>query len=88
MLITRLLKLLKFDLSGESVVAPSIDINSTLLKRMNVGECAPIPPPPVVPPFALGSSSSASADPFSAFSAQLQDLSLNINTQFEKMVTH
>ena len=44
MLITRLLKFLKFDVSGEKVVAPSIDISSTLLKRMHLGERALIPP--------------------------------------------
>ena len=64
MLITRLLKLFKFDLSGEKTVAPSIDINSTLLKRMHVGERAPIPPP-------SSGSSSASVNPFAAFSEQL-----------------
>ena len=32
MLITRLLKLLKFDLSSEKAVAPYVDINSTLLR--------------------------------------------------------
>jgi len=46
MLITCLLKLLKFDLSGERSIAPSIDIKNTLLKRMHVGERAPIPQPP------------------------------------------
>ena len=43
-LVTRLLKLLKFDLSGEKYVAPSIDINSIPLNRMHVGERAPVPP--------------------------------------------
>jgi len=33
MIITRLLKHLKIDLSGEKAIAPSVDINSTLLKR-------------------------------------------------------
>ena len=86
MCITHLLKLLKFDVSSEKAIAPSIDINSTLLKRMHAGERALIPPPSVIPLFASGSSS-ASADPFVAFSAQLQDLSLTINTQFEKIMT-
>jgi len=36
MLITRLLKQLKFDLSTEWSIEPSVDINSTLLKRMRV----------------------------------------------------
>jgi len=39
-----LLKLLKFDLSGERSIAPSVDISSTLLKRMYVGERAPFHP--------------------------------------------
>jgi len=34
MLITRLLKQLKFDLSTERSIEPSVDINNTLLKRM------------------------------------------------------
>ena len=36
MLITRLLKQLKFDLSTERSIEPSVDINSTLLKRIRV----------------------------------------------------
>jgi len=47
MLITRLLKQLKFDLSTERSIEPSIDINSALLKRMRARErvLAPQPPP-------------------------------------------
>ena len=86
MLITYLLKLLKFDLSGEKAIALSIDINSTLLKRMHVGNRASIPPSPVIPTFA-SRSSSASADPFAALSAQFQEHSLKINTQLEKIST-
>ena len=41
MLTTHLLKLHNIDLSGEKVIASSVDINSTLLKRMHVGEHAP-----------------------------------------------
>jgi len=73
MLISRLLKLLKFDLSAERSIASSIDINSTLLRRMHVGECAPAPipqPPPIIPPIVPGSSL-ASVDPHAALSAQL-----------------
>ena len=87
MLIIRLFKLLKFDLSGENVVALSIDINSTLLMRIHIGKRAPMPPPPVVPLFA-SRSSSASAGLFAALSAQLQEHSLKINTQLEKKWTH
>ena len=72
MLITSFLKLLKFDLSGEKAMAPCIDIDSTLLKRIHVGERAPVPPLPVVPLFVSGSSYSACADSFSAFFAQLK----------------
>jgi len=50
MLITHLLKLHNIDLSGEKVVASSVDINSTLLKRMHVGKRAPVPPPPLIVP--------------------------------------
>ena len=59
MFITRLLKLLKFDLSIERSIVPSIDINSTLLKRMHVGERAPTPvhqPPPIISVVVHGSS--------------------------------
>ena len=41
MLIIRLLKQLKFDLSTERSIKPSVDINSTLFKRMRVMERAP-----------------------------------------------
>jgi len=43
MLITRLLKQLKFNLSTERSIELSVDINSTLLKRMCVSERAPAP---------------------------------------------
>ena len=43
MLITRLLKQLKFDLSTEWSIEPSVDINNSLLKRMRALECAPAP---------------------------------------------
>ena len=48
MLITRVLKLLKFDLSAKRAIAPSVDINSTILNKMHVGERAPAlaPQPP------------------------------------------
>ena len=45
MLITRLLKQLKFDLSTERSIKPSVDINNTLLKRMHARERAPAPQP-------------------------------------------
>ena len=45
MIITHLLKQLNFDLSSERSVEPSVDINSTLLKRMRVRERPPAPQP-------------------------------------------
>jgi len=57
MFISRHLKLLKFDLSAESSIAPSIDINNTLLKRMHAKERAPAPipqPPPIILPVVPG----------------------------------
>ena len=86
MLITRLLRLLKFDLSAERSIASSIYINNTLLKRMHVREraLAPVPqPPPIIQAVILGSSL-ASVDPF-ALSAQLQAHDLKITTQLDKM---
>ena len=44
-LITRLLKQLKFDLSVEWSIEPSVDINYTLLKWMRSRERAPAPQP-------------------------------------------
>jgi len=87
MLITRLLRLLKFDLSAERSIAFSIDINSTLLKRMHVGERAPapVPHPPSIIPTVVPGSSSASVDPYVALSAQLQAHDLKVTTQLERM---
>ena len=85
MLITRLLKQLKFDLSGERSIALSTDINNTLLKRMHVGEHAHVPhPSPFIPPVVPGSSST-SVDRFAVLSAQFQEHSLKMTTQLEKM---
>ena len=71
MLITRLLKQLRFDLSTERSIEPSVDINSSLLKRMRVRECVPAPQPhPIIPAIVPGfsSASSASFDPYLAIS--------------------
>jgi len=90
MLISWLLKLLKFNLSTVRSIAPSIDINNTLVKRMHVGERAPAPvsqPPPTISAVVPGSSST-SVDPYSALSAQLQAHDLKITTQLEKMSAH
>ena len=74
MIITRLLKHLKIDLSGEKAIAPSVDKNSTLLKRMQTGARVYAPVTPVQPqvPFASGSTSS-SANPYAAVMTQIQD---------------
>ena len=45
MLIIRLLKQLKFDLSTKWSIEPSVDINSTLLKRMHASERVLAPQP-------------------------------------------
>jgi len=84
-LITHLLKQLKFDLSTEWSIEPSIDINSTLLKRMRARERAPTPqPPPIIPVVVPGSSlpSSVSIDPYSALSAQLHEHDLKMTANF------
>ena len=44
-LITRLLKQLKFNLSTKRSIEPSVDINNTLLKRMRARERVPAPQP-------------------------------------------
>jgi len=88
MLITRLLKQLKFDLSTEQSIEPSVDINSTLLKRMHARERVPAPqPPPIFPAVVSGSSSVsfASFDPYSALSAQLREHDLKMSANFQRM---
>jgi len=87
MLITRLLKQLKFDLFAEWSIKPSVDINSTLLKMMRARERAPASQaPPIIFVVAPGSSSasSASIDPYSALSAQLQEHDLKMTANFER----
>ena len=54
MLSTCLLKQLKFDLSTERSIEPSVDINITLLKRMRARERIPSSqPPPIIPALPL-----------------------------------
>ena len=88
MLITHLLKQLKFDLSTERSIEPSVDINSTLLKSMHARERAPTPqPPPIIPAVVSGSSSvsSASFDSYSALSAQFREHDLKMSVNFQRM---
>ena len=75
MLITHLLKQLNFDLSSERSIEPSVDINSTLLKRMRPRERPPAPQPQHIFPAVPGSSSGSSApfDPYLALSTQLRE---------------
>ena len=77
MLITRLLKQLNFDLSSERSIEPSVDINSTLFKRMRARERPPAPQlQPIFPTVHVpGSSSGSSApvDPYLALSTQLRE---------------
>jgi len=66
----------------KKTIAPSIDIDRTLLKRMQDGLRAhnpPHPASPLVQPFASGSSSSA-VDSYAGIMTQLNNLSLNITS--------
>jgi len=88
MLVTRLLKHLKFDLSTERSIEPSVDINSTLLKRMSVKERAPAPqPPPIIPVVVPGSSSASSAsfDLYLALFIQLREHNLQMTAHFQRL---
>ena len=79
---------MKFDLSAERSIEPSVDINNTLLKRMCARERAPAPqPPPIIPVVAPRSSSasSASIDPYTALSAQLREHDLKMSANFERI---
>ena len=79
MLISYLLKQLNFDLSSERPHEPSVDINSTLLKRMRVGmrhpapEQQPIPPAGLVPGSSSASGSSIPSDLQSFLSSELRE---------------
>ena len=85
MLITRLFKLLKFDLSAERSIESSTDISSILLKRMHVRECATAPQsPPIFSAVAPGSTS-ASIDPYTTLSAQLRKHDLKMTAHLERI---
>ena len=88
MIITRLLKQLKFNVSAEQSIELSVDINNTLLKRMHVRERALTPQPPAInPAVAPGSflASSASVEPYLALSAQLREHDLKMTAHFERI---
>ena len=88
MILTRLYKSLKIDLSGEKVISPSVDIYHALLKRMQAGTRVHSQPPSILPqaPFVFGSSSSA--DPYVALMTQIQDLSLKFTSTTEKILAN
>ena len=82
MILIRLLKHFKINLSDEKPITPFIDIDHTLLKRMHVGlraQALPYPTSPSAQSFASGSSSSA-ADSYAGIITQLGDLSLSITS--------
>jgi len=88
MILTHLFKHFKINLSDGRTVAPSIDIDCTLLKRMHVGLHAQAPPHPTSLPaqyFAFSSFSSA-VDPYAGIITQLSDLSLSITSSTEKIL--
>jgi len=90
MILTRLFKHFKINLSDERSITPSINISRTLLKRMHVGLRAQALPYPTSPPaqsFASGSSSSA-ADPYAGIMTQLGVLSLSITSSTEKILAN
>ena len=75
MLITCLLKQLNFNLSSERSIKPSVDINSTLLKRMRPRErhLAPQPHPIFLAVPGSSSGSYSPFDPYLALSSQLRE---------------
>jgi len=89
MIITRLLKHLKVDLFDEKAIAPSMDLNNTVLKRMQTATRVHAPVPPIQPQvlFASGSTSS-SADPYAAVMTQIKVLALNFTTSTEQILAN
>jgi len=88
MIITHLLKQLHFDLSFERAVEPSIDINSTLLKRMRVGVRHPAPQqqpfPPAVHLPGSSSGSSASSDLYSVLSSEMREHRAQLSSEMQE----
>ena len=87
MILTRLFKHLKINLSNERTVAPSIDIDRTLLKRMHVGlhaHTSPYPTSaPTLPPTHPFASGTSFAHSYADIRTQLSDLSRNITASTE-----
>ena len=77
MIITHLLRYFKIDISGETAYPSSIDIDRTILKRMQSGTRAYAQPPSVQLSslFASGSSSSPT-DPYSFLMNQMTVMSM------------
>jgi len=89
MFITRLLKHIKVDLSDEKTIASSMDINNTVLKRMQTATRVHAPVPPIQPQvlFASGSTSSL-VDPYPAIMTQIKVLALNFTTSTEQVLAN
>ena len=92
MILTRLFKHLKINLSDKKTVGPFIDIDHTLLKRMHVGFHAQAPPHPTsaltssLAQYFSSSFSSSVVDPYADIRTQLSDLSLHITASTKKIL--
>ena len=90
MILSRLFKYFKINLSDKGAVNPSVNINSALLKRMHVGahvQAPSHPSSPLVQHFVSGSSSSA-VDPYAGMMTQLNDLSLQITSSKKRILAN
>ena len=90
MILTRLLMHLKINLSDERIVAPSIDIDRTLMKMMHGGLRDQAPPHPTSSLAQLFASrfSSSVVDPYADIRTQLSDLSLHITASTKKILVN
>jgi len=90
MLISYLLKQLNFDLSSVRPSEPSIDINSSLLKRMRVGmrhpapQQQPIPPAAHVPGSSSASGSSIPSDLHSFLSSEMREHRAQLSAELQE----
>jgi len=89
MIITHLLRYFMIDIFRETAYPPFINIDHTLLKRMQSGTRAHAQPPPVQlsPQFAFDSSSS-SADPYSALMNEMTTMSLRQSEDTVKILAN